>query len=240
MVNFIMQEAQEKVQELNIKVRQNRYVMITNTGNKLTWQTLTLIAFMTSCMNNQTEHDFNLEKQKLVREGKLKLDDEYVQKEKDLEIQQRVARSQAVGAARVKKMQTRDDLLGELLKGATEKLVQVTKSPTYPTLIKQLIVEGLIKIEEQTVEIQARAEDKSIVARMLPEALSEFRTLMSNGGHTVNPKVTISDTPLDSKKVTGGILLTAHHGRITLNQTLDERLAIAFNDNMPEIRKRLF
>lgn len=77
MVNFIMQEAHEKVNEIRIK----------------------------------TEHDFNLEKQMLVHNGKLKIQEEYAQKEKDLEIQQRVSRSAAIGNARVKKMKSRDDLL---------------------------------------------------------------------------------------------------------------------------------
>lgn len=81
MVNFIMQEAHEKVNEIRIK----------------------------------TEHDFNLEKQMLVHNGKLKIQEEYAQKEKDLEIQQRVSRSAAIGSARVKKMKSRDDLL-EVLK----------------------------------------------------------------------------------------------------------------------------
>jgi V-type H+-transporting ATPase subunit E len=40
--------------------------------------------------NIQTDHDFNLEKQQLVHNGKLKVQEEYAQKEKDLEIEQRV------------------------------------------------------------------------------------------------------------------------------------------------------
>lgn len=59
----------------------------------------------------KTEHDFNLEKQMLVHNGKLKIQEEYAQKEKDLEIQQRVSRSAAIGVSRVKKMKARDDLL---------------------------------------------------------------------------------------------------------------------------------
>jgi len=38
----------------------------------------------------QTDHDFNLEKQNLVHSGKLKVQEEFAQKEKDLEIEQRV------------------------------------------------------------------------------------------------------------------------------------------------------
>lgn len=206
MVNFIMQEAHEKVNELRIK----------------------------------TDHDFNLEKQKLVRDGKKKVDDEYIQKEKDLETSQRVKRSEIVGSSRVKKMVHRDSLLGDLNKGTLEKLAAFTKGKEYPTLLKKLIIEGLIKIEESVVEVIVRPEDKATVSKLLPEAVSEFKAAMTAAGHTVSPKVTVSETPLNSKLYTGGVVLTAAAGRITLNQTLDERLSQSFNDLMPSIRSQLF
>ena len=39
--------------------------------------------------------------------------------------------------------------------------------PQYPTLLRQLIVQGLIKIEEPVVELQVRAEDKNIVSKVV-------------------------------------------------------------------------
>jgi V-type H+-transporting ATPase subunit E len=108
MVNFIMQEAHEKVNEIKIK----------------------------------TEHDFTLERQNLVHHGKIKIQEEYAQKEKDLEIQQRVSRSTAVGESRVKKMKARDDLLQKLKKEALERLEGFTTTPQYSTLVKQLIIQG--------------------------------------------------------------------------------------------------
>ena len=206
MVNFIMQEAHEKVNELRIK----------------------------------TDHDFNLEKQKLVRDGKKKVDDEYVQKEKDLEVSQRVKRSEIVGSSRVKKMVARDSLLNDLHKTSLEKLAAFTKGKDYPALLKKLIVEGLIKIEESAVEVIVRPEDKATVSKLLPEAVAEFKAAMTAAGHTVSPKVTISETPLSSKLYIGGLVLTAAAGRITLNQTLDERLNQSFNDLMPSIRYQIF
>merc|ERR1712238_500561 len=55
-VNFILQEAHEKANEIRVK----------------------------------TEHDFNLEKQTLVHEAKLSIQDEFAKKEKDHEIQKRI------------------------------------------------------------------------------------------------------------------------------------------------------
>ena len=181
-----------------------------------------------------------MEKQNLVHSGKLKIQEEYAQKEKDLEIQQRVNRSAAIGESRVKKMKARDDLLEKLKKNCSEKLIAFSSSPQYPTMIKQLIVQGLIKIEEQTVEIQCRPDDKALVTRVLPDALNEYRTLMTGAGHKVNPKVTVSKTPITNKGCTGGVILTALDGKIMLNQTTDERLAIAYAGIMPQVREGLF
>lgn len=206
MVNFIMQEAHEKVNELRIK----------------------------------TDHDFNLEKQNLVHNGKLRVQEEYTQKHKDLEVEQRVARSAAVGAARVKKMKARDDLLEQLKKDTIEQLAAFSKGPEYPNFLKKLIVQGLIKIEEPVVDIQARAEDKAIVVKILAEAIAEYKALMTAAGHTVNPKVSVSDIALSSKTCNGGVVLTAVNGRIVLNQTVDERLQIAYTDMMPAVRRGLF
>ena len=108
MVNFIMQEAHEKVNEIKIK----------------------------------TEHDFTLERQNLVHQGKIKIQEEYAQKEKDLEIQQRVSKSNAIGESRVKKMKARDDLLQKLKKEALERLEGYTTTPQYPTMLKNLIIQG--------------------------------------------------------------------------------------------------
>ncbi|GFH08141.1 vacuolar ATP synthase subunit E [Haematococcus lacustris] len=38
----------------------------------------------------------------------------------------------------------------------------------------------------------------------------------------------------------GGVVLVSSDGRITVSNTLDDRLKIAYEANLPEIRKRLF
>ncbi len=52
-----------------------------------------------------------MEKQNLIQQGKARVREEYEQKMKDLEVEQRVNRSKAVGDARVSKMNARDALL---------------------------------------------------------------------------------------------------------------------------------
>jgi hypothetical protein len=54
-----------------------------------------------------------------------------------------------------------------LKKDALEELAAFCKSPEYHDFIKKLIVQGLIKIEEDVVEVHARVEDHAIVKRMV-------------------------------------------------------------------------
>ena len=114
MVNFIMQEAHEKGNEIKIKVGApsytnkaggERWISLNHFLRELKWYSgrLPTLAYWDSifilCKVSlnflfsdvpQTDHDFNLEKQQLVHNGKLKVQEEYAQKEKDLEVEQRV------------------------------------------------------------------------------------------------------------------------------------------------------
>jgi V-type H+-transporting ATPase subunit E len=187
----------------------------------------------------KTDTEFNLEKSTLIHNGKIKVNEEYAQKEKDLQSAQRVSASASTATARVRKMKDRDDLLQKLKGEILAKLAKVCKSDAYPALLKKLIVQGLIKIEEPEVEVAVRPEDKAIVMRVLPEAIQEYRAAMAAAGHTnVNPRVSVSDTPLTN--TAGGVKLTALQNKIVLDQTVEERAHIAYTDLAPQIREGLF
>lgn len=78
------------------------------------------------------------------------------------------------------------------------------------------------------------------MTRLLPEAVAEFRAVMTAAGHVVSPRVTISDTPLSSAQTVGGVILTALQNKIVLSQTMEERMHITYMDLMPRIREGLF
>lgn len=119
-------------------------------------------------------------------------------------------------------MKSRDDLLESFKAETLAKLAEFCKSSEYPAYLKKLIIQGLIKIEESTVDILTRAEDRALVQKILPEAVAEYKSLMTAAGHSVDPKVVISDITLQTKTCNGGVVLTALTGRIVLNQTVDE------------------
>ncbi len=105
----------------------------------------------------KTEHDFNLEKQLLVHNAKVKIQDEYVQKEKDWKVQDRIKHSGMIGESRVRKMKARDDFLNQLRDKTLQELGEISSTPDYINILRDLIVQSLIKIEEDTVEVSAAA-----------------------------------------------------------------------------------
>mmetsp|Transcript_20799 Transcript_20799/g.57818 ORF Transcript_20799/g.57818 Transcript_20799/m.57818 type:complete len:223 (-) Transcript_20799:116-784(-) len=209
MVNFILQEAHEKANEIRVK----------------------------------TEHDFNLEKQTLVHEAKLNIQDEFTKKEKDRQIQERIARSTEVGTCRVKKMKLRDELLQTLLKEAGAKCAVVTRGQNYPQLLQKLIVQGLIKMEENEITVFCRGEDVDTVQTILEPAVAEYVDIMKReSGVTLKPVVVLNaDRSFDLQESTyGGVLMTAIGGKIVCDNTMAARLSLVYEELLPSIRAILF
>jgi len=209
MVNFILQEAHEKANEIRVK----------------------------------TEHDFNLEKQTLVHEKKIAIQEEFVKKEKDQEIQERIALSTEIGKNRVRTMKDRDDLLNKLISESEAKCGMVARGQNYPHLLQKLIVQGLIKIEELEVTIYCRAEDVAVVKGITPGSFAEYVDIMENeSGITLKPVIKINDDRSKDlpESSCGGVILTACNSKIVCDNTMVSRLKLVYDDLLPSIRAILF
>lgn len=72
-----------------------------------------------------------------------------------------------IGNSRVKKMTSRDGLLQELLAQATDDITGVSKGDQYSTLLKALIVQSMIKIEEDKITVICREQDVAAVKSVI-------------------------------------------------------------------------
>lgn len=210
MVNFILQEAHEKANEIRIK----------------------------------TEHDFNVEKQTLVHAARQRLNEEYAQKEREREVQARIAKSTAVGDARVKKMRLRDELLKQLVDEAKAEVAKVASSPAYPELVKQLIVQALIKIEENDVVVQCRKCDVALCEAQVAGAAQAYAAIIKKEtGEVVKVQIKVNkkeEKHLPDHACCGGVTVTACSARIVCDNTLDARIALCYEDLLPQIRYELW
>ena len=179
----------------------------------------------------------------MVHEAKLNIQDEFAKKEKDRQVQERITRSAEIGECRVKKMKIRDDLLKTLISEAGAKCAVVTRGQNYPQLLQKLIVQGLIKIEENEVTVYCRGEDVKTVQSILPAAIKEYVELMKReSGVTLAPKVTLNAerTKDLGESSYGGVLLTALGGKIKCDNTMSSRLHLVYEELLPSIRAILF
>jgi len=178
-----------------------------------------------------------------VHEAKLNIQEEFTKKEKDREIQERIARSTEIGECRVKKMKLRDELLQTLVSEAASKCAVVARGQNYPQLLQKLIVQGLIKIEENDVTIFCRGEDVAAVKKILPQAVKEYVDIIKReSGVTLEPNLVLNvDRSKDlTDKSYGGVLLTALNGKIVCDNTLASRLSLVYEELLPSIRAILF
>ncbi|KAG5177796.1 ATPase, V1/A1 complex, subunit E [Tribonema minus] len=192
----------------------------------------------------KTEHDFNLEKQMLVHNAKLKIQEEYVQKDKDRAVQDRIARSGMVGTSRVQKMTSRDQLLQTLLADTTATIDKVSHSAdAYPKLLRTLLVQGLIKIEEDDVTVHVRTADVAAMKSVAADAVADYKAQMQKEANlAVTPTVTVNEDPAKclSAASPGGLVLVAAAGRIVCDNQLAARLSIVYQDLLPKVRALLF
>ncbi|GMH80666.1 hypothetical protein TrST_g6042 [Triparma strigata] len=191
----------------------------------------------------RTEHDFNLEKQTLIHKAKLDVVKEFEEKAKEEEVKARIQKSSEIGASRVSKMKYRDTLLAQLLTSATQRCGLVSGDANYSSLLKALVVQCLIKIEENSVTIYVRSEDVSKCEAVLPSAIQEFVAIMKQKANVdLKPDVTLNSDPSKhlSKETSGGVIATADQGRIVCDNTMKARLELVYEELLPSIRAILF
>jgi V-type H+-transporting ATPase subunit E len=123
----------------------------------------------------------------------------------------------------------------------------------YKELLKNLIVQGLIKLMEGEVHIRCRKSDLKIVQDVHIKAAEEYKALMKSEveffkNRDVPIKIVIEDNKFlaeyddtdGAESCLGGVVLHARKGRIVCSNTLDERLQLVYQEAIPDIRKMLF
>jgi V-type H+-transporting ATPase subunit E len=142
-------------------------------------------------------------------------------------------------------MIARDELLKTLIIDGQQALRNaVTDQNKYKVLLRDLIVQGLVKLYETDVIISARQADVALVESVLREATDKYIAIMKKEANldVGKVKVTLNKQPegMLSNAKSGGIVLYAKQGKIVCDNTLDTRLDQVYYDLKPQVRKALF
>eukprot|EP00891_Asterochloris_glomerata_P003628 jgi/Astpho2/3628/Aster-06918 len=233
MVRFIKQEAQEKAHEIQVSA----------------------------------EEEFNIEKLQLLEAEKAKIRKEYERRQGQVEVKKKIETSKQLNESRIKVLQAREEAVMQLVSEAEEKLASIAKDKAqYKSLLTDLLVQkvsmdiGLSlcmlasmkqafrKLEETSVVVRAREADVSIVKEVLEPARSKYQQTYSEDPPSASLDTSKHLPPApkggksldDAESCCGGIVVTSGDGRIVCSNTLDERLKISYQQNLPVVREQLF
>jgi len=195
-------------------------------------------------ITDRAEEEFTIEKARLVQAEKQKIKKDYERKKKTVEVKNKITFSNKLNQARLRKLKAREDIVYALKDDAKDGLTQISKpGPEYQALLKNLIVQGLLKMNEPKVEVRVRQEDKADVQAVLKSAAEEYKKRTQKpielgiDGTYLPPGPTKGGFGLTCA---GGVLLTAQDDKIVCDNTLDQRLGLAFDSLLPEIRRAIF
>jgi V-type H+-transporting ATPase subunit E len=189
----------------------------------------------------KADEEFNIEKLRMVEAEKVKIRQEYERKEKQVEVQKRIAQSNEIRFSRIKCLKARDDAMQAVLAEAAAKLPSLTTGPAYATLLETLILEALIGLSDPKVAVKGCAGQGAVTQKALAPAVAKFKewaTKNKDAAFVSSIDITFDPTPLASG--VGGVEVVGFGGKITLTNTLQSRLMLAYETRLPQLRAILF
>ncbi|XP_014689233.3 V-type proton ATPase subunit E 2 [Equus asinus] len=184
----------------------------------------------------KAEEEFNIEKGRLVQTQRLKIMEYYEKKEKQIEQQKKIQMSTIKNQARLKVLRARDDLISELLNEAKLRLSRVVADPEiYQGLLDQLVLQGLLRLLEPVVIVRCRPQDLLLVEAAVQKAIPDYISVSQK-----RVEVRVDQEVHLAMMAAGGVEVYSGNQRIKVSNTLESRLDLLAQQNMPEIRKALF
>ena len=171
------------------------------------------------------------------------------------EVKAKIAQSKKMNEARINRMRETNTLVESLQGEAGKRMAERMSrdSNAYATLLKNLLVQGLIKLIENKVTLRCRASDVSILQSIIDDAVDQYKSSMRDQVKALEGREPPCVVTIDQEKFLpeynendptnsclGGFVMYARKNRIVCSQTLDDRLAMTFQQSIPEMRANLF
>lgn len=184
----------------------------------------------------KAEEEFNIEKARLVQQERIKVMGYYEKKEKQIDLQRKIQRSNFLNHSRLQLLKTQDDHIQKILDETRSRLGEVAKDQAkYKTILKGLLTQCLYQLLEPVAQIRCRRNDLELIKEIKDECLKTYREKTKKE----------CDLQIDSNNYlpdtcAGGLELLAKGGRIRVTNTLESRLDLMSRQMLPEIRETLF
>ena len=155
---------------------------------------------------------------------------DYENKLKQDSVTKKLEKSRKINETRLEIQNTRNQLLNKLKDELEIKLREmVKKQGRYNELLKQLILQGLIRLLEKKVVVKCLKQDEETVKKMIPDLQEQYKKFIKD---TINEDRTVEISLHQKDNLTeqdiGGVILYCHGYRIVFDNTLRARLDLSF------------
>ncbi|OSX62208.1 hypothetical protein POSPLADRAFT_1142789 [Postia placenta MAD-698-R-SB12] len=182
----------------------------------------------------KADEEFAIEKAKLVKQEQQAIDFQFEKKRKGAEVAQKIAQSTLTNKSRLKLLQLREEHLQDLFASSRAQILALAADEgRYTQFLQSVIVQGYLQLLEPEVTVLVREKDFEFAQQAADNAAAQYTEI---SGRIVTPTV----KPALSNDIAGGVKLIGGTNRITLDNTLDERLRLLEDRMLPEIRNNLF
>ena len=180
--------------------------------------------------------DARFEENKQFETQKQQIDEEFSRRYKSHEVKRRIAASNEINANRLRVLQAREAALKHVQAEAFQELKKIgVPGPQYEDLLRKLILQGLLKLKEDDVSVICRKADQGEVLKVMHLAAESYQ---QKTGKKLTIQIDAANS-LDARSC-GGVVLSAQRGKILCLNTLEQRLQLACDQRLPEIRGMLF
>ena len=184
----------------------------------------------------KADEEYEIEKASIVRSEINAIDAAYQDKFKKASLAQQITKSTIANKTRLKVLATREEALETIFCATQDELKKIAGSKDkYKKLLIGLIEEGLYSLMEPFVVIKVRKADVAVVKDAAKIAVDNFS---KQAGFSVDFKV--DESSFLDKDVAGGVVIVNGSGKISVNNTLDERLKLLSESALPAIRLEIF
>ena len=193
------------------------------------------------------QRQFEKARDKEIIQGRKQLKEEQDKKIGKLNQDLNIAKSKMNNNVRLTKMAERNVCLKDLKENMLQKMIDERQSnkARYLATVKNLILQSMIKLLEPSLKILCREEDVEDVKGMTGDIESEYKKFMtdSTGRDEYECALSVIEEKFltdDVDKGCGGIILYSDNERIVCPNMLINRLDLAFEEMLPQIRATLF
>lgn len=162
------------------------------------------------------------------------LEAERIREEEEIEKHLKIREAQIKNNVKLELLKSQTEAIHEALKETIDKLNKFSESDEYKDLLMKLTAEGLIKLKESRVRIMIRKSDKQLAEEILPEAIKIAKKACD--GMEFNVKIDDKRYLPSVPACAGGLILIAQKGKIRLSNVLNDRLRLAYEGLLPQIR----